>query len=119
MPQGRNFFENIHIEEQLKLASVVAEAKLSDIQAVAKFPDWLGYIGLIIHHCQNRDARKIISNAFLPQFITMLKNDKEICEYLQEKQSKQVLLSINDLSRIENKSVAFKQPPWPLIFDIL
>lgn len=115
----KDFFRGASITTQMKLASIVAGAKVTDIQTVAKFPDWLGYIGLVIHHCPNRDSRKIISNAFLPQFITMVKNDKEIYEYLQEKQSKQELLSINDLSRIESKSVDLLNPPLPLISDIL
>lgn len=106
-------------EMQMKLSSIVAGAKAADIQAVAKFPDWLGYIGLVINHCPNRDSRKMISDAFLPQFIEMLKGNKEICEYLQEKQSKQELLSVNDLCRIENKSVSLSKPPLPLITDIL
>lgn len=107
------------IAMQIKLASIVAEAKVGDIQTVAKFPDWLGYIGLVINHCPRREARKIISESFLPQFIEMLKNNKEICEYLQEKQTKQELLSINDLSRIESKSVDLVTPLLPLITDIL
>lgn len=49
----------------------------------------------------------------------MVRDHKEICEYLQEKQSKNELLSINDLSRIENKSIDLKNPPLPLIYDIL
>ena len=49
----------------------------------------------------------------------MVNDDKEICEYLHEKQTKQELLSINDLSRIENKSVDLVNPPLPLITDIL
>ena len=91
-------------EIQMKLATIVAEAKLVDIQAVARFPDWLGYIGLVIGHCFCYEARNKISESFLPQFIEMLKDHKEICEYLQDKQSKHRLLSLEDLERIEMKS---------------
>lgn len=102
-----DFFRNTSEDSQLKLVSVVAEAKLSDIQAVAKFPDWLGYIGLVMTHCSSRSAFKILSDAFLPQFIVLLKNDEGTCKYLKEKQSEQELLNINDLSKIE-ASIASK-----------
>ena len=96
-----DFWRDSTKENQIKLVSIVAEAKLSDIKDVAKFPDWLGYIGLVISHCPNREAQKIISDSFLSQFITMLSGNEEIVNYLQEKKSKNELLSINDLSRIE------------------
>ncbi len=114
-----DFFVGASVTTQIKLATLVAESKLVDIQATAKFPDWLGYIGLVINYCPDQEPRKIISKAFLPQFITLLKNEKEICEYLQEKQTNNKLLSINDLSRIENKRVDLENPPLPLINDIL
>ena len=115
----RDFFGYASNTTQIRLANIIATAKVVDIQAVAKFPDWLGYIGLVIHHCQNRESRTIISNAFLPQFIKMVKNDNEIRKYLQEKLLNHEILSINDLSRIENKIVNLKNPPLPLISDIL
>lgn len=96
----RDFFRNTSIGNQMDLASMVAGAKLSDIQAVAKFPDWLGYIGLVVTHCPNHDAQKIISDSFLPQFVDLVKN-KKLSEYLKEKQTKDKYLSIADLDMIE------------------
>lgn len=100
MDDCRDFFRNTSIKNQMDLASIVAEVKLSDIQEVAKFPDWLGYIGLVMHHCSSRDAQKIISDAFLPQFIALVKY-KKLSEYLKGKQTKDQYLSINDLNMIE------------------
>lgn len=97
-----DFVKNANRSMQTELASIVAEAKLSDIQAIAKFPDWLGYIGLVMNHCPDLNARMILSDAFLPQFIVLVKNNGEIYDYLQEKQSKKELLNIDDLSKIEN-----------------
>ncbi len=114
-----DFRRNASIGSQMKLASIVASAKLSEIETVVKFPDWLGYIGLAIDHCSSREARKIISDSLLPQFVLMLKDDEEICKYFEYKLNNQELLSINDLSRIETKSVNLKNPPMPLIFDVL
>lgn len=98
--------------DQLKLATLVADAKLSDIQAIVKFPNWLGFIGLVIFHCSSTESRKILSDSFLPQFIHFVKNDREICEYLKEKQKKSEFLSVNDLSRIETKNVNLKNLPY-------
>ncbi|MBM3255882.1 MAG: hypothetical protein FJZ04_00200 [Candidatus Moranbacteria bacterium] len=117
--QYRDFWSESSVANQMKLASIVADAKLSEIKDVAKYPDWLGYIGLVIHHCPSRESREKISESFLPQFISMLKDDKEICDYLQNKQTQKETLSINDLSRIESKSVDLKNPPTPLIFEVL
>jgi len=119
MEQYRDFIGGAKIDAQIKFASIVAEAKLSELQSVAKFPDWLGYIGLVIHHCPDHEARRILSKSFLPQFIEMLKDDKEICDYLKNRLAQQGPISVNDLSRIENKGVDLKNPPMPLIFDIL
>jgi hypothetical protein len=104
-----DFFRGASISRQIKLASIVAEAKLSDIQAVAKFPDWLGYIGLVMEHCYCEETQKTISNAFLPQFIDLVKNDKELHDYFQEKQSSQQFLSIGDLSRIESSMLTHRK----------
>jgi len=95
------FLKDASTTDQMKLASALMGAKLSDIQAVAKFPDWLGYLGLVIYHCPNRIAQKIISDILLSQFIMLIKNDLVVHDYLLEKQNQQKLLSTEDLSVIE------------------
>ena len=90
------------LSAQMKLANIVSKAKLSDIQAVAKFPDWLGYLGLVIIHCRNIKAQRIITDALLPQFISLVKDDLVVVEYLQKKQFEDELLSTKDLEMIEN-----------------
>jgi len=96
---NRDFWRSASITNQLKLSKIVADAKIADIKSISKFPDWLGYIGLVIRHCPNRDASKIISDSFLPQFITLLEGNSKIVEYLQEKE----FLGISDLSEIEKE----------------
>lgn len=95
---------------QLKLATTVAAAKISDIQAIAKFPDWLGYIGLVINHCSDYEARKIISDKLIPQFIVMTKDNEELCNYLKKKHSENGILNIDDLGWIEHGKVLDKSP---------
>jgi len=96
----RDFCGDTSIANHQKLASIVGEAKISDIQAVAKFPDWLGYIGLVMGH-SDINALVVISNAFLPQFIDLVKDNEDLCAYFQKKQSREELLKISDLEKIE------------------
>jgi len=114
-----DFWRRAIISNQLKLASIVADAKISDIRAVAKFPDWLGYIGLVIDHCPSRNARKLISDAFIPQFIEMIMENTELSDYLKQVQSDDGIISINDLSKLESGIVDLDKPSVPLIFDVL
>ncbi len=83
---------------QLKLARIVADAKISDIYKISKFPDWLGYIGLAIHYCYDNEASKILSESLISQFMELLRDDEEATKYLDKKQ----LLSVYDLERLEN-----------------
>ncbi len=101
----RDFKESASSSAQTKLAIIVAAAKLSDIRSIARFPDWLGYVGLVFHHCSDLVAQKIISDSILPQFLVLVENDKEVYRHLQEKKAKEELLDVHDLSLIE-KSMA-------------
>ena len=83
---------------QIKLADIVASSKILDIQSVSSFPNWLGYIGLVLSHCQHTDARKVISGALIPQFISMLENNGSDCKWLKEPNK---VLSIKDLEIVE------------------
>jgi len=116
---NRDFWNKANTESQLKLAEIVAGARISEINEIAKFPDWLGYIGLVINHCSDHEARKLISRALIPQFILMTVNNKKLNEYFKKKEMNNGHLSINDLSRIESGKVDLEKPPVPLIFDIL
>ncbi len=91
-------FHNATINNQVKLSLIVADAKISDIQKAANFPDWLGYIGLVLHHCQCRKATEIISASFVSQFNEILKENKYFHGSWKEKD---YLLTIKDLAEIE------------------
>lgn len=88
-------------EKQLKLASIVAESSLRDIQEVSKFPDWLGYIGLVFYHCSIPEALEILTKSLLPQFLGLLPKDSDCYKYLKRKQREGLLLEIKDLEKIE------------------
>lgn len=110
-PDTESFFPEAEIaknpgeispEDQLKLVNIVSDAKLSDIQNVSEFPEWLNYIGLVINHCNTSEAHKILSNALLPQFIELVKDDTNLSWYLQGKLNRGKSLAIKDLGKIQN-----------------
>lgn len=92
---------SIDINAQLKLARIVVDAKIDDIRKIAKFPDWLGYIGLVIHYCYNDEASKILSDLLILQFKELLKENKYMIDYLDNKQT----LSARDLEILENNII--------------
>jgi hypothetical protein len=102
-----DFLRNANLDNQKKLAEIVSKAKIADIQSVAKFPDWLGYIGLALEHCDSGlvvYSKKIISDSFLPQFVLLLKNKGKISEsdYLQKQYEDSEIISLSDLETIES-----------------
>lgn len=98
----RDFERRATIDNQRKLATIVSESKIVDIQAVTRFPDWLGYLGFVIHHCPVTSARKILSDSLLPQFISLIAHDRELHDHLKHKQSVQQLLDLEDLNMMEH-----------------
>jgi len=96
-----DFIRNASTDNQILLTKIVAEAKLSDIQKVAKFPDWLGYLGLVINHCPNAESQKILSDSLLPQFIVLAANNLALREYLMGKMDKHEFINLADLEKIE------------------
>lgn len=95
------FFDRNYIKSQQELVSIVKKAKLTDIQSVAKFPDWLGYIGLVLHHCPYPLEQRELTDALLPQFIKLVPKDSETYKLLDKKIKQRELLSIIDLQVIE------------------
>jgi len=100
------YVQNCPVVYQVRLAELVADAQISDIMAVTKYPDWLGYIGLVFCHCPNPKAKKIISDSLLPQFINLVKKDSQAYNHLLGKQNDGVMLDISDLNSIETSLLA-------------
>lgn len=95
------FFDGLYLVSQQNLVKIVKKAKFTDIKAVAKFPDWLGYIGLVLYHCPNFSAPRQITDSFLPQFIKLVPKDSETYKLLDKKIKQNELLNISDLQEIE------------------
>ena len=108
MSKYKEFYDYNQPSEQLmtKLSEIVSDAKIEDIIEVGKFPDWLGYIGLVLYHCEGSiESIKKISDSFIPQFIELLREDDARRDYLRRKLENNEILSIEDLERIEHSSI--------------
>lgn len=69
-----DLFERLSLDEQEKLSDVVIGASVVDLLKVAKFPDWLGYLGLVLHNCgQLERTSSKITKVFVPQFLDLVK----------------------------------------------
>ena len=55
-------------EEKSKILSICADANIAYISSECKFPDWLGYLGLVLHHMQQTaDAYRQLSSTWASQ----------------------------------------------------
>lgn len=104
-PEYRYFHYNY--DNQQKLVEIVAGVKIADLKVLCRFPDWLGYIGLVMAHCPSRRAQMTLSSHFIPQFLTLFEKDNEIKGYLENKQLNNEPLTIADLNKIEKH--------WPFL----
>jgi hypothetical protein len=104
-PEYRDYYYTY--DNQQKLVEIVVGAKIADINTLCRFPDWLGYIGLVMAHCPSRRAQMTLSSHFIPQFLTFFEKDNEIKGYLENKQLNNEPLTIADLNKIEKH--------WPFL----
>ena len=79
----------------------MAQVRLADLKGVARFPDCLGYVGLVLHHCSDQAATQVLSDALIPQFIALVKQDNETTYYLQDRLDKKLPLTTLNLGKIE------------------
>lgn len=99
MPYPRDILD----EERVAVLEVCAGARLATIADQCLFPDWLGYLGLIVHfmHC-NDDAYTKTMTLWAWQLRDMVSPDEEICVTLDNAaRSSGLLLSFWDLEGVE------------------
>jgi hypothetical protein len=87
-------------QEQETLTRIVLEATLEDIRAVSKFPDWLGYLGLVLTYCGSQKDH--LSEVWAPQFLNMLPQTCHAYDTLLEINRGLRCISLNDLESIES-----------------
>lgn len=61
------------IEEQRVLSTILSQARLTTIASHARFPDWLGYLGLGLHYTVNVERKGyLLTRNWGPQLLDVL-----------------------------------------------
>lgn len=98
----QNFFKaEADLEDQTALADLVSKSDLKEISLKCKYPDWLGYLGLVLYHCPNPKAVEILSKSLLPQFLEITEKSPDASRHFQYKIEHRELLSLEDLELLE------------------
>lgn len=88
------------------IVEIASKADLFEINKSCKFPDWLGYIGLLYHLFSGFGRYAImreLTKSYCPQFIKMVKEDSRAHKILNEiiKSNYKIDFSIDMLEEIE------------------
>ena len=90
------------MQAQKKLQDVVMGAKITDLMQVASFPDWLGYLGLVLFHTSDEEKENgQLTKAWIPQFLGLLPADSPASVKLKEILLKNGRLESKDLEMME------------------
>jgi hypothetical protein len=96
-------FRGDDLAGQERVLKIVAAADINEIAKVAKFPDWLGHIGLLFFWCSFLEGTtKILTKGLVPQFCELIKDkDPDLCCRLQKLLEEDRAMPINYLEEIE------------------
>lgn len=88
--------------EKERFLDVCSKASLTAISDVCSFPDWLGYLGLVLHHMRSSNpAYKALSINWAKQLLVKVVPGSNIGVKLQLIAEGEGLLSLNDLEAVE------------------
>ena len=97
----------IYTEEQkIKILTICKNANLSKIASMCKFPDWLGYLGLILVHMETDSVEYTeLSSIWSSQLSNFISTESKIHDRLNDIVNKKgTPLNINDLEQCEYAS---------------
>ena len=88
---------------QQRLSAILAAASLAEVRRVARYPDWLGYLGLGLLHTQGAESDGAgLTRAWAPQLATLLGDRASRHPWLATlRPTGDRLLGWGDLGRIE------------------
>ena len=88
--------------QQRVLAEIVSNARLSEIAKQSKFPDWLGYLGLVLHFCEENEVKnRTLTKSLIPQFLDLISRHESSPAIFTTKVNGKRMLSWTDLKRVE------------------
>ena len=100
------------LEDQSALVEVLSKASLKVISGCARFPDWLGYMGLGL--CYSEDAERnlrAVTQAWVPQVLEMLPETSPSQPFFKNILGSSVqVLRWRDLEKIEFDLMRFGRP---------
>ena len=91
-------------EQKVKVLEICAEADISLIADRCKFPNWLGYLGLVLEHMKcDHAAYQTVSTQWAKQLRDMSQPDSDLYARLDEiAESSMENLNIKDLQKFES-----------------
>jgi len=97
-PLPRNYTEM----QKEKVVNICCNANLSSIAEICKFPDWLGYLGLVIEHMfSGAESYKKLSKNWASQLLELVSDGSDIRKRLEEIAEGHGMLNIKDLEACE------------------
>lgn len=97
-PLPRSYTE----EQKEKVINICCDASLSLISETCKFPDWLGYLGLILEHMYSgSESYKKLAENWASQLSQLVSEGSEICRKLKEIAEGNGVLNIQVLEACE------------------
>lgn len=89
-------------EQKDKLNDICRNASLSSIANICKFPDWLGYLGLVLEHMYSgEESYKKLSESWAFQLSGLVSDESLIRVRLSEIAKGNGLLNLKDLQACE------------------
>ena len=81
----RDIIRDFSISEQSILVDIVSNAKIEDIAKIAHYPDWLGYLGLVLLFCEEIESQtRTLSCSLIPQFLNLLPKHSASYKYFKQ-----------------------------------
>lgn len=107
-PLPRNYTDS----EKERVIGICLKANIISIASSCKFPDWLGYLGLVLEHMRSGSkAYTLLSSNWASQLMTMVPQNTQIHARLKEIANGDGLLSITDLENCELNIMQAQVPP--------
>jgi hypothetical protein len=92
------------IGSQQEVINIASKAKIQAIAANGKFPDWLGYLGVLLSFCRDVETESSsLTRAWTPQLCDMLPKESTLRQRLQTRAAGSGLLTLDDLEAIERE----------------
>lgn len=102
--------------EQEIVMQICHDANLAEIARTCKFPDWLGYLGLVMHHFQQPSPAYLrLTQHWAAQLADMMPADSDISHKLEDITAGHGRLEIKDLELCE--SALYRQQQSRLWYD--